>query len=121
MTLQIQGDSAEAIAYALLLGIATKEGKAVVAGIINEDKQWLFSTYQECLRAVKLMPPKSAEELLDLPDGEEAKKTTAAANTGQPEPRTETVEPKPAEDAPPRRIGVAEQLELQQRLGQRET
>jgi hypothetical protein len=87
MAIHIQGDNAEAVAYALLLGIATREGRDIVEGVVKGDKPWLLSTYQECLRAVKLMPP-SSEDLAR----EEAEKTTEAANTGQPEPQTKTAE-----------------------------
>jgi len=48
----IQGDRAEAVAYALLHGIALHEGKAAPGGALKADKEWVLRTYQECLRAV---------------------------------------------------------------------
>lgn len=51
---KIQGDSPEAVAYALLLGIALSENKTAVGGVIpSADKKWLLRTYAHCLEAVR--------------------------------------------------------------------
>lgn len=51
----ITGDSPEAIAYLLLMSIASNERKGVNSnGLIGGgDKKWLLDTYAECLLAVK--------------------------------------------------------------------
>jgi hypothetical protein len=64
MTVQLQGDTAEVVAYFLLLGIAESEGKGVQQGsIISADKDWLLMTYQDCLRAVRLEWPRAIREI----------------------------------------------------------
>ena len=50
--MEIQGDRAEAVAYALLLSIAQHEGKTTPGGALKAEKEWVLRTYQECLRAV---------------------------------------------------------------------
>jgi hypothetical protein len=52
----IHGDSKEAIAYALLVGIAQKQGKlhgASGAAIVSADEQWVLDTYKKCRQAVE--------------------------------------------------------------------
>lgn len=51
----ISGDSKEAVAYALLLGIANDQGKThAIAGltVVKADEQWILDTYAKCLRVV---------------------------------------------------------------------
>ena len=51
----VTGDTPEAVAYALLCGIAEAEGKRVDgAFVIKAERKWLLDTYAECLEAVKL-------------------------------------------------------------------
>ena len=47
---QINGDSVEAVALALLDRVAVVEGKEFRQG--GADKQWILETYAECLKAV---------------------------------------------------------------------
>jgi hypothetical protein len=51
----VSGDSKEAVAYALLLGIAQKEGKFYTiagAAVPSADEEWILRTYIKCLNAV---------------------------------------------------------------------
>lgn len=53
----IFGDSKEAVAYALLLGIAHKLSKThYLHGtmIVSADESWILETYSRCLKAVSL-------------------------------------------------------------------
>ena len=45
----VSGDSPQAVAFALLCAIAFKEEKASTYGSIHADKEWILSTYRECL------------------------------------------------------------------------
>ena len=60
----VTGDSKEAIAYALLLGIAENEGKTypISSGIpvVKADATWVLETYRKCLRVVGGMNPSAA-------------------------------------------------------------
>lgn len=50
------GESEEAVAYALLLHIAQGEDKLTSYGdqvFIRADKNWVLTTYRDCLKAVK--------------------------------------------------------------------
>jgi len=50
---EIDGDSEEAVAFALLQLVARAEGKADFSGDIRGvDRDWLLDTYAECLAAV---------------------------------------------------------------------
>lgn len=55
----ITGDSKEAVAYGLLLCIASAEEKSrptAGAGVFQKgatDKEWILATYRECLAAVE--------------------------------------------------------------------
>lgn len=50
---QITGDSVEAVAYVLMAGIAETEGKVINdRGIVVAERDWLISTFRECIRAV---------------------------------------------------------------------
>ncbi len=55
----VAGDSKEAVAYGLLLCIASAEGKILqLAGAAlfkssAADKEWILSTYRECLTVVE--------------------------------------------------------------------
>jgi hypothetical protein len=51
----VSGDSKEAVAYALLIGIANKQNKlASMSGtpIASADEQWVLETYAKCLSVV---------------------------------------------------------------------
>lgn len=51
----VSGDSKEAVAYALLEVIARSEGKELPNGLVAADlpdRQWVLTTYAECLRVV---------------------------------------------------------------------
>ena len=51
----VSGDSIQAVAYALLLGIANKEGKTdYIQGVpvVNAGEAWVLDTYKKCLQAV---------------------------------------------------------------------
>ncbi len=58
----VSGDSKEAVAYGLLLCIASAEGKILqLAGAAlfksaAADKEWILSTYRECLAAAEDRP-----------------------------------------------------------------
>ncbi len=55
----VAGDSKEAVAYSLLLGIATAENKTQRVAdtlYLKADKDWVLSTYRECLAAVEDRP-----------------------------------------------------------------
>ena len=50
----VQGDTPQAVAYALLLGIAHHEKKlngGLGTPFASADKAWVLSTYRDCLRA----------------------------------------------------------------------
>jgi hypothetical protein len=50
----VQGSSKEAVAYALLLAIALKEGKISYGGstpYVMAEEGWVFETYRKCLIA----------------------------------------------------------------------
>lgn len=52
----VHGDSAEAVAYALLVGVAHEEGKLHLYGesvVVKAPKDWTLTTYAECLQTVK--------------------------------------------------------------------
>ncbi|MGC2463235.1 MAG: hypothetical protein WA446_20045 [Steroidobacteraceae bacterium] len=60
----VSGDSKEAVAYALLLGIAQKEGKTNYIGnaqaavaVLQADEQWVLDTYRKCLNVVNRDKP----------------------------------------------------------------
>lgn len=49
----VHGDSKEAVAYALLMGIAHKEGKVYTCAgtaVATADAKWVLETYAKCLR-----------------------------------------------------------------------
>jgi hypothetical protein len=51
----VTGATPEAVAYALLIGIATKEGKVDYGAgfpVAKADAQWILDTYKRCLQAV---------------------------------------------------------------------
>lgn len=55
----VNGDSKEAVAYALLIGIAQNEGKAystMGTTVASADAKWVFETYAKCLRVVMGLP-----------------------------------------------------------------
>jgi hypothetical protein len=52
MAAQIQGDSPQAVAYALLRDIAFLEGKALDDRTTRATKDYVLSTYKECLDVV---------------------------------------------------------------------
>ena len=50
------GDTREAVAYALLIGIAEKEGKvdyASLTPVVKADADWVLEMYRRCWRATK--------------------------------------------------------------------
>ena len=52
----VTGGTPEAVAYALLIGIAAKEEKVSDAGgtpVAKADAQWVLDTYKRCLQAVR--------------------------------------------------------------------
>ena len=52
----VSGDSPEAVAYALLIGIASAEDKVTSWAdfpVPQADKEWVLVTYVDCLRAAK--------------------------------------------------------------------
>ena len=51
--LNIEGGSPEVVAYALMCCIASKEGMLSGKALITADKDWIFTTYDECLRVAK--------------------------------------------------------------------
>jgi len=60
----VSGDSKEAVAYALLLGIAHGADKtdcignsANVVAVIKADEQWVLETYAKCLNVVNGRKP----------------------------------------------------------------
>lgn len=63
--IEIDGDSEEAVALALLQMVARAEGKADITGDLRGvDRVWVLDTYAECLEAVlgERMPPGDEEE-----------------------------------------------------------
>jgi hypothetical protein len=51
----VTGDSKEAVAYALLLGIAEQENKTYTSMgtvLVKADATWVLRTYSKCLRVV---------------------------------------------------------------------
>ncbi len=53
MKIEIEGDSAEAVALALLHMVAEAEGKLDGEGAWQDaGRDWILDTYAECLRAV---------------------------------------------------------------------
>lgn len=55
----VSGDSKEAVAYALLLGIAAGQSKIYNAGnqagaipVVSADEKWVLETYAKCLQTV---------------------------------------------------------------------
>jgi hypothetical protein len=51
----VTGATPEAVAYALLIGIATKEDKVHYGAgfpVAKADAQWILDTYKRCLQAV---------------------------------------------------------------------
>ncbi len=53
MAVDISGDSPEAIAYRLMVGIASNEGKHFGGGFVTAERKWILETYWECLHVVK--------------------------------------------------------------------
>jgi hypothetical protein len=54
MTVQIEGDSEEAVAFALLQMVAQAEGKLAADGALTGvDREWILDTYAECRMAVE--------------------------------------------------------------------
>ncbi len=51
--LSIEGDSPEVVAYALMCCIASKKGMLSGKALITAEKDWLFTTYNECLRVAR--------------------------------------------------------------------
>ena len=63
----VSGDSKEAVAYAMMLGIAQAEGKTyTVAGaaVAVADERWILNTYAKCLRVASGTTPKVANEFV---------------------------------------------------------
>ncbi|HUC61658.1 MAG TPA: hypothetical protein VMF53_06860 [Alphaproteobacteria bacterium] len=55
MTDIVNGSSKEAVAYALMLGIAHHAKKTDLVGgfpVVNADEQWVLGTFQKCLAVV---------------------------------------------------------------------
>ncbi len=52
MASDIQGDSPQAVAYAMMERIASLEGKSIHDRTSGATKQYVLSTYKECLDAV---------------------------------------------------------------------
>ena len=51
---EVNGDSPEAVAYALFCAVAFVEEKSSVLGVIKSaDRNWIFDTYRSCLRVAK--------------------------------------------------------------------
>lgn len=49
----VHGDTKEAVAYALLLGIASNAGKVyseLGTSVVKADEKWVLETYAKCLR-----------------------------------------------------------------------
>ena len=66
MTVQIEGDSEEAVAFALLQMVAQAEGKLAADGALTGvDREWILDTYAECRMAVECARP------FDMDDEEE--------------------------------------------------
>jgi hypothetical protein len=66
MTVQIEGDSEEAVAFALLQMVAQAEGKLAADGALTGvDREWILDTYAECRMAVEGARP------FDMDDEEE--------------------------------------------------
>lgn len=83
---QIEGDSPEAVAFALMLVIARIEGKMPFeAG--TTDREWVLQTYGQCLEATSKRS--AGQEILekiaqsDVPDNMLALLTALKAATGQ--------------------------------------
>lgn len=55
---RIQGDSAHAVAYALLAAIARFEGKIDVIDQIKADRKWVITTFTECYLVAHCIPLK---------------------------------------------------------------
>lgn len=67
----VQGDSKEAVAYALLLGLPTAQGKIKYIGnstigqnVVTADEDWVLNTYAKCLRIVSGVTPNKAKEFI---------------------------------------------------------
>jgi len=45
----VDGDSEHAAAWAMLSAIAAEEGKSSVWGEVSADRDWILSTYRDCL------------------------------------------------------------------------
>jgi cobalamin biosynthesis protein CobT len=72
--IEIEGDSEEAVALALLHLVARAEGKADVTGDFRgAGREWVLDTYAECLEAVMgdRMPPDGEEEDGEDDEGDE--------------------------------------------------
>jgi uncharacterized membrane protein YukC len=73
--IEIEGDSEEAVAFALLQMIARAEGRLDALGDLRApDRAWLLDTYAECLLAVvgaRAIGPEDEEEDDEEEDEEE--------------------------------------------------
>ena len=73
MTVQIEGDSEEAVAFALLQMVAQAEGKLAADGALTGvDREWILDTYAECRMAIKGVRPFDMEDEDEEEDEDEA-------------------------------------------------
>ena len=83
---KIEGDSPEAVAFALMLIIARIEGKTLSEGA-DTDREWVLQTYGLCLEAVSQRS--AGQEILekiaqsDVPDNMLSLLTALKATSGQ--------------------------------------
>jgi hypothetical protein len=98
MKIEIEGDSRQAVAFALLNMIVRAEGKlGEEGGVKDADRAWLLDTYAECLMAVsgeRAVEP--GDDDVDEDDGEDPDEGEDAEEEADDEDEGDTEDSKAA-------------------------